>query len=83
MIAPKVYFIRFYRQKPDDTGIDDIPVAGDQDYEAVARNALLSYFNNEMIALAQRPNHARVVTDDRFTTILTLMATGDTTVEKV
>ena len=83
MSGPEVYFIQFYRQEPGDVGIDDIPVPSDQDYEAVARKALLGYLNNEIIASPQRPHHAAVVTHDRFKTLLTLMATGPSTVEKV
>ncbi len=83
MSAPDVYFIQFFRQEPGDIGIDDIPAPSNQDYEAVAGKALLGYFNNENIVPHQRPHHASVVTHDRFKTILTLMATGPTTVERV
>lgn len=83
MSARRGYVLQFYRQEPGDVGIDDIPLPPDQDFEAVARKALLGYFNNPDIASIQRPHHARVVTYDGFKTILTLMATGHNTVEKV
>jgi hypothetical protein len=77
------YLLQFYRQEPGDVGINDIPVPADQNYEEVARKALLGYFNNPNVAPAQRPHHARVVTHDQFKTVVTLMATGPSTVEKV
>ncbi|MFG1409853.1 hypothetical protein V5G24_01965 [Xanthobacter sp. VTT E-85241] len=83
MSAPDVYLLQFYRQGPGDVGIDDIALFSDQDFESVAQKALLGYFNNCNIAPHQRPHHARVTTHDGFKVILTLMATGPTTVEKV
>ena len=83
MSARDGYLLQFYRQEAGDVGITDIPVPGDQDFEAVARKALLGYFNNSNIAPVQRPHHVRVITHDGFKTVLTLMATGNGTVEKV
>lgn len=83
MSSEKGYWLQFYRKEVGDIGIDDLPLGPGQDLEAVASNALLSYFNNLTIAPAQRPHHVQVVTHDRFKTVLTLMATGATTVEKV
>jgi hypothetical protein len=83
MSARPGYLLQFYRQEPGDVGIDDIPLPGDQDFEAVARKALLGYFNNPNIAPVQRPHHARVITHDGFKTVATLMVTGNSTVEKV
>jgi hypothetical protein len=78
-----MYLIQFYRQEPGDLGMRDLPLPGDQDFEATARKALLGYFNNPNIAGVQRPHHARVVSHDGFKTVVTLMATSSTTVEKV
>jgi hypothetical protein len=83
MRKPGGYLLQFYRQEPGDVGIPDIPSPPDQDFEAVTRKALLGYFNNPNIAPTQRPHHARVITHDGFKTVLTLMATGSNTVEKV
>jgi len=83
MAAPSMYLMQFYRQEPGDVGIGDIPVPSDQDYETITRNALLGYFNNPNIASVQKPHHARVITHDGFKTLVTLMVTGNRTVEKV
>jgi hypothetical protein len=80
---PTVYVMQFYRREPGDVGIPDLPVGEMQDPEGTVTRALLSYFNNQMISPAQRPHHARVITDDGFKTILTILATGPTTVERV
>ena len=80
---PDVYFLQFYRQEPGDVGISDISMPSNQNIELVAKNALLSYFNNPNILPQQRPHHARVITHDEFRVILTLMATGPTTVERI
>jgi hypothetical protein len=84
MNSQQGYILKFYRQELGDVGINDIPLLpGTQDLESVARKALLSYFNNPRIANVQRPHHAQVVTDDEFKVVLTLMATGEDTVERV
>jgi hypothetical protein len=83
MPTPEGYWMQFYRREPGDVGIDDLPVSGTQDVDATVTRALLSYFNNSMISPEQRPHHARVVTHDRFGTVLTIMATGPTSVERV
>jgi hypothetical protein len=83
MATPDVYWMQFYRQEPGDIGIDDLPVPSTQNFEAAVTRALLGYFNNSNFVAAQRPHHARVVSQDRFKTILTIMATGPKTVEKV
>jgi hypothetical protein len=76
------YLLQFYRQETGDVGINDISLPADQDFEAVARKALSGYFNNPNIAAVQRPHHVRVTTLDGFKTVLTLMATGKSTVER-
>lgn len=83
MTAPTMYLIQFYRQELGDLGMNDIPLPSGQDYEATATRALLGYFNNQTIAAIQRPHHARVITHDGFKTLVTLMVTNSTTVEKV
>jgi hypothetical protein len=83
LIAPEIYKMQFFRRKPDDVGIADLPIGEKQDARETAKRALLGYFNNKHIAPAQRPHHARVVTWDGSKVILTLMATGPTTVEDV
>ncbi len=83
MAAPEIYKMQFYRQEPGDLYIDDLPIGETQDPDGTVSRALLGYFNNKHISPAQRPHHARVVTIDGFKTILTIRATGPTTVERV
>lgn len=81
--ASEIYKMQFYRQQPGDLGIDDVPIGEKQDPEGTVSKALLGYFNNKHISPAQRPHHARVVTLDGSKTLLTIMASGPQTVEKV
>ena len=81
--VPEFYWLQFYRQEPGDLGIDDLPLSGAQSPQATAEKALLGYFNNPNNAAVQRPNHARVVTHDRLTTVFTIIATGPKTVERI
>ena len=82
MAAPQIVYLQFYRQEPGDIGISDIPISGTQDAERTLRNALLGYFNNPNIVPHQRAHHARAVTADD-SVILTLMATGPKSVERI
>jgi len=83
LAPPEIYKMQFYRRHPGDVGIDDLPIGETQDPEGTVARALLGFFNNKHIATVQRPHHARVVTLDEFKAILTIMATGPTTVERV
>jgi len=83
MPAPDVYWMQFYRQEPGDVGIPDLPIGPTQGVETTTKKALLSYFNNATITPQQKPHHARVVTGDKMTAVLTLMATGAKIVENV
>ena len=83
MATPETYWMQFYRQEPHDIGMVDLPIGATQDPETTVTQALLGYFNNSTISAAQRPHHARVVTHDRLKTVLTIMATGPKTVERI
>ena len=82
MVRPRRLWVQLYRQEIGDVGVEDVPIAETQPIEEVATKVLLGYFNQKTIAPEHRPHHARVVSEDE-SVVLTLMATGSDSVEKL
>jgi hypothetical protein len=83
MAVPNVHLMQLYRKEPGDLRLPDLPVAEDQQMNEALKRTLLGQFNDRSTSPFQRPHHARIVTKDGLKTIVTMMATGPSSVEIV
>lgn len=82
MIHAKFLFIRLYRVSPGDVEVSDVPIGADEDYEAIASERLLSYFNDDRVPARERPHHADVI-DEGGTVLVRLLANINRQVQRV
>jgi hypothetical protein len=83
MAAPRFYHLQFYRREPGDLDITDLTWSDRGTLQTMLKDALLSLYSNETVALEQRPNRARAVTADGFSVLSEIEMTRHGTVRKI
>jgi hypothetical protein len=82
VIHTQFLFIRLYRVYPGDVDVSNVPIGADEDYEAIASERLLSYFNDDSVPARERPHHADVV-DEGGNVLVRLMVKMNRQVQRV